>query len=76
MHRCNSLQTPARGSLICPTQILGAACHFSCNEGYDLQGPENLTCILQDSTPTWNGIAPTCKREYPEGEEDYCSTMC
>ncbi|KAJ8027753.1 Fibropellin-1 [Holothuria leucospilota] len=61
VHRCPVLQTPARGSINCPKQIFGAACQFSCNEGYDLQGLENLTCILQGSTPAWNGITPTCQ---------------
>lgn len=60
VHRCNSLQAPASGSLRCPRQNAGATCDFQCNQGYELDGPASLTCILQASRPTWDGSPPLC----------------
>ncbi|XP_071847709.1 uncharacterized protein [Apostichopus japonicus] len=60
VHRCSSLQAPARGSLDCQTQYLGSTCTFQCNNGYELDGPETVSCILQSTRPTWDGVPPRC----------------
>ena len=36
----------------------GSNCTFSCNPGYELQGPQNGTCLPNH---TWSGEKPSCE---------------
>jgi len=40
------------------TGLLEDACTFSCNAGYELQGPNNGTCLANQS---WSGGDPICE---------------
>ena len=51
---------PINGTLQCPNGATGAYednCTFSCNPGYELQGPQNGICLANQ---TWNKGLPTC----------------
>jgi len=52
---------PTNGSFQCPsgsaTSLIGDTCTFSCNAGYELQGPNNGTCLADQS---WSGGLPYC----------------
>ncbi|XP_065899762.1 sushi, von Willebrand factor type A, EGF and pentraxin domain-containing protein 1-like isoform X2 [Dysidea avara] len=56
--RCPTL---SNGSLLCPnettTGVFEDSCTFSCNGGYELQGPNNGTCLADQS---WSGGLPSC----------------
>ena len=49
------------GTLHCPngttTGVFEDTCTFSCNAGYELQGPNNGTCLANQS---WSGGDPIC----------------
>ena len=49
------------GTLQCPngatTGVFENTCIFSCNAGYELQGPNNGTCLVNQS---WSGGDPIC----------------
>ena len=50
------------GNLNCPNGATGVfedTCTFSCNAGYELQGPYNRTCLADGS---WSGGKPVCER--------------
>ena len=53
--------TLSNGSLLCPnettTGVFEDTCTFSCNGGYELQGPNNGTCLADQS---WSGGLPSC----------------
>ena len=57
--QCNEL---ANGNLQCPngstTGEFEDTCKFSCNAGYELQGPNNGTCLADGS---WSGGNPKCE---------------
>ena len=50
------------GTLQCPngatTGVFEDTCTFSCNAGYELQGPNNGTCLANGS---WSGGNPICE---------------
>ena len=53
---------PTNGNFQCPngtdTSLIGDTCTFSCNAGYELQGPNNGTCLANQS---WSGGDPVCE---------------
>ena len=52
--------TPMNGTLQCPNGTTGGfedTCTFSCNAGYELQGSNNRTCLVNQS---WSGEDPIC----------------
>ena len=57
------VQCPAlnNGALSCPnattTGVFEDTCTFSCDSGYELQGPSNGTCLADQS---WSGGDPIC----------------
>ena len=59
-----TVQCPAviNGALQCPneatTGVFEDTCTFSCNEGYELQGSNNGTCLADQS---WSGGDPICE---------------
>ncbi|XP_053515286.1 P-selectin [Artibeus jamaicensis] len=59
---CMPLQSPQNGTVTCD-QPLGpstykSTCHFTCDEGFSLAGPERLDCT---SSGHWTGFPPTCE---------------
>ncbi|XP_071497251.1 uncharacterized protein [Diadema antillarum] len=64
VYRCPRLQAPARGSLVnCSDPIYGSQCSVSCNEGYELVGPQTRTCELDNGQAPafWDGEDATCQ---------------
>ena len=50
------------GNLNCSNGVTGVfddTCTFNCNEGYELQGPNNRICLADGS---WSGGNPVCER--------------
>ena len=52
--RCHDL---VNGTFECPNGVFENICTFSCNAGYELQGPNNGTCLANQS---WSGGDPIC----------------
>ena len=52
---------PNNGILSCPngatTGVFEDTCTFSCDSGYELQGPSSVTCLADQS---WSGGDPIC----------------
>ena len=42
----------------CPNGTIGDTCIYSCNAGYELRGPNNGTCLANQS---WSGGDPICE---------------
>ena len=54
-----TLSAPINGELIKRgTGAFGDTWTFSCNSGYALSGPTNVSCL---STAQWSSVAPTCQ---------------
>ncbi|XP_070552541.1 uncharacterized protein [Ptychodera flava] len=60
--RCPSIQAPISGGIQCNGYMVGAACSFTCNDGYVLEGSESRTCELAAGTDVayWNGTQTRC----------------
>lgn len=55
---CGSLSDPENGNVNTSTgTTVGSEAVYSCNEGYDLNGPEIRSC---SSDGTWSDTEPTC----------------
>ncbi|XP_065899401.1 uncharacterized protein [Dysidea avara] len=60
---CERVECPApnNGILSCPngatTGVFEDTCTFSCDSGYELQGPSSVTCLADQS---WSGGDPIC----------------
>ena len=55
--------------------MIGDSCTFSCNSGYELQGPENGICQVNHA---WRGGQPSCvllscpdRIIFPDGDVSY-----
>uniref|UniRef100_A0A452RUP7 p-selectin n=1 Tax=Ursus americanus TaxID=9643 RepID=A0A452RUP7_URSAM len=63
---CPPLKTPERGSMTCPHSAdafqYPSSCHFSCEEGFALVGPEVVQCT---ASGVWTAAAPVCEGEFP-----------
>ncbi|XP_073660753.1 P-selectin isoform X3 [Tursiops truncatus] len=59
--KCPELSAPERGSLDCPDShgefTAGSTCHFSCNEGFKLEGSSHVECT---ASGRWTAPRPTC----------------
>ncbi|XP_024598184.1 P-selectin isoform X2 [Neophocaena asiaeorientalis asiaeorientalis] len=59
--KCPELSAPERGSLDCPDThgefTAGSTCHFSCNEGFKLEGSSHVECT---ASGRWTAPRPTC----------------
>ncbi|RWS13502.1 P-selectin-like protein, partial [Dinothrombium tinctorium] len=58
---CPPLTAPTNGGFsggTCNTNV-GTTCEFFCNQGYTLNGNQNVQCL---PTNTWSGNVPTCTR--------------
>ncbi|XP_066222116.1 E-selectin [Saccopteryx leptura] len=57
--RCSSLAAPGKVNISCSGEpVFGAACMFSCPEGWTLNGSAALMC---EATGHWSGVLPTCE---------------
>ncbi|XP_012590263.1 PREDICTED: complement receptor type 1-like [Condylura cristata] len=41
---------------------LGARVAFACDEGFRMEGPTVISCVLQGESPMWSSSPPTCER--------------
>ena len=59
-HVCLVVSCPAiiNEHFQCKNGTIGDICRYSCNAGYELQGPNNGTCLTNQS---WSGGDPICK---------------
>ncbi|XP_011222409.1 P-selectin isoform X6 [Ailuropoda melanoleuca] len=59
---CPPLKIPERGSMTCPHSAdafqYPSSCHFSCEEGFALVGPEVVQCT---ASGVWTAAAPVCE---------------
>ncbi|XP_066886561.1 P-selectin isoform X6 [Kogia breviceps] len=59
--KCPELSAPEQGSLDCPDThgefTAGTTCHFSCNEGFKLEGSNHVECT---ASGRWTAPRPTC----------------
>ena len=65
---CNNLRAPTNGRVNHGSSAgiqtpFGQNATFSCNQGYFLQGPADLTCSGASITGQFNGQPPTCARK-------------
>uniref|UniRef100_A0A3Q2I6T1 p-selectin n=1 Tax=Equus caballus TaxID=9796 RepID=A0A3Q2I6T1_HORSE len=62
--KCPELFAPEWGSLDCSDTHgefnVGSTCHFSCNKGFRLEGPNNVECT---ASGRWTALPPTCEGE-------------
>ncbi|XP_070122262.1 P-selectin isoform X6 [Equus przewalskii] len=60
--KCPELFAPEWGSLDCSDTHgefnVGSTCHFSCNKGFRLEGPNNVECT---ASGRWTALPPTCE---------------
>ncbi|XP_005539993.3 P-selectin isoform X1 [Macaca fascicularis] len=60
--KCPELFAPEQGSLDCSDTHgefnVGSTCHFSCNKGFKLEGPNNVKCT---TSGRWSATPPACK---------------
>ncbi|XP_036438467.1 sushi, von Willebrand factor type A, EGF and pentraxin domain-containing protein 1-like [Colossoma macropomum] len=56
--RCPTLEDPANGNIICSGDSYLSSCSFSCNDGFQLQGAPEITCM---KSAQWSQEAPHCK---------------
>ncbi|KAI0219191.1 hypothetical protein LSAT2_029212 [Lamellibrachia satsuma] len=61
---CPSIKWQYKMNMSCPHKLTyGQACNFSCEHGYDMIGPDNVSCERNDSTPAvgfWSDEPPHC----------------
>uniref|UniRef100_A0A8C9RB51 Selectin E n=1 Tax=Scleropages formosus TaxID=113540 RepID=A0A8C9RB51_SCLFO len=59
---CGAIMPPSQGRVICDdlhqTFSFGTSCHFSCEEGYSLDGDATVNCT---SSGNWTAGVPACK---------------
>lgn len=55
---CSTLDTPDKGTLIMTSSQYSSVASFSCNNGYVLQGSQQLTCM---DSGNWSGVIPVCR---------------
>ena len=61
--RCDPPKDIQNGYVQCypvTDHINGGACNFGCYEGFDLLGPDHVTC---KDNGRWSGAQPTCERK-------------
>nr|XP_045005325.1 P-selectin [Jaculus jaculus] len=60
--KCPEISAPEHGNLACSHSLgefgLGSTCHFSCNEGFKLEGTDNVECTVSGK---WSTAPPNCK---------------
>ncbi|KAL6486013.1 hypothetical protein MHYP_G00054050 [Metynnis hypsauchen] len=56
--QCPVLQDPANGRMNCSGGSFGSSCSFSCNNGFHLQGPPDITCT---KSAQWSQEIPYCE---------------
>ena len=48
-----------------PPRPIDTVATHSCNDGYLLNGAMTRTCVESGGTGIFDGVAPTCDREFP-----------
>ncbi|KAI4890927.1 hypothetical protein NFI96_009969 [Prochilodus magdalenae] len=56
--RCQVLEDPVNGRIICSGDSYGSSCSFSCNDGFHLQGATEMTCT---ESAQWSQEVPYCE---------------
>jgi len=67
---CGALEAPANGSVSengqkAETTHVGTVVTFSCNVGFFLDGPTQITCTNAGHYGLWNGYYPVCQSRAP-----------
>uniref|UniRef100_A0AAQ4PH74 CUB and Sushi multiple domains 1 n=1 Tax=Gasterosteus aculeatus aculeatus TaxID=481459 RepID=A0AAQ4PH74_GASAC len=57
---CNDPGVPVNGSRYGDTKEPGDSMTFQCDPGYQLQGPDTITCVRLDNRFYWQPDPPTC----------------
>ena len=61
--RCPGLAPPQFGTVQLEGRNVNDTAEFMCNSGYDLVGPETLTCKVVNNDASWSHLSPKCKRK-------------
>ena len=61
MKSCRNLVAPAKGRKSSNDSNCGATVTFRCDERYELQGLEELSCL---ENRTWTGVEPNCSGQF------------
>ena len=68
--QCPALKSPEQGSMSCVQSAEAfqhqSSCSFSCEEGFELVGPEVVHCT---ALGVWTAPTPVCKGEFQEVED-------
>ncbi|XP_065845214.1 complement decay-accelerating factor-like [Oscarella lobularis] len=59
--RCPGFAPPESGAVQIEGRTVNDTAKFKCNSGYDLVGPETLTCKVINNGASWSHVPPTCK---------------
>ena len=54
---CEDLKAPVNGEIVLSGNSPGSTASYSCNEGFELAGPETRTC---QQNVQWSGDPPFC----------------
>ena len=57
---CGGLTSPANGKVDVSSTLHMATSDYSCNTGYELNGPDTRTC---GDNGKWSGKTPSCERK-------------
>ncbi|XP_078370477.1 uncharacterized protein LOC144654268 isoform X2 [Oculina patagonica] len=54
---CEAIMAPPHGRMNCSGLVTNETCWFTCEDGYDIQGSENRTCL---NSSEWSGQQASC----------------
>ena len=54
---CDTLEAPRHGMIHNTDRRIGSTAHFTCDQYYSLDGPDNRTCLIDG---TWSAKQPSC----------------
>lgn len=57
---CNDPGVPVNGSRYGDTKEPGDSMTFQCDPGYQLQGPDTISCVRMENRFYWQPDPPTC----------------
>ena len=63
MMTCPDLPQLKSGSVEVTGNHVNDTATFKCNGGYDLAGPQTITCRVINEVVSWSHVSPTCKRK-------------
>lgn len=71
---CPRLSNPFNGRIVGECyNFAGATCKFECNSGWQLNGPQNITCM---QSGRWSQEAPTCTQGGPTENPNPPNPLC